>query len=128
MYNTPPCFPIYVVSKVLDWIVSQGGLEAVEKVNEEKAKLLYDFFDKSDYWVTVADKACRSTMNVPFKCKNADVTQDEVAKFLSARGLVNLKGHRMIPNSFRASIYTSFPIEGVKALIEGLKAFEASKK
>lgn len=128
MYNTPPCFPIYVVSKVLDWIEKEGGLEAIEKRNNEKAKILYDFFDSSKFWVTVADKACRSTMNIPFKCARADITQDEVAKFLAARKLMTLKGHRMIPNSFRASIYTSFPVEGVRALVEGLKAFEASKQ
>eukprot|EP00767_Chilomastix_cuspidata_P005924 gnl/Chilomastix_cuspidata/62.p2 GENE.gnl/Chilomastix_cuspidata/62~~gnl/Chilomastix_cuspidata/62.p2 ORF type:complete len:385 (+),score=180.42 gnl/Chilomastix_cuspidata/62:62-1156(+) len=128
MYNTPPCFPIYMCNLVFEWMQGLGGLDEIQRRNEEKAALLYSFLDASPFWTTTAALECRSTMNIPFACTDKSVKQADVLAFLAERGLVTLAGHRSIPNSFRASIYSAFPLEGVRALVDGLKAFEASRK
>ncbi len=122
LYNTPPTYAIYTLKLVLEWIKEQGGIAAVQKVNEEKAKILYDFLDSSKMFKGTVAKEDRSLMNVPF------VTGDEEldAKFVkeaTAAGLVNLKGHRTV-GGMRASIYNAMPVEGVVALVDFMKKFE----
>ncbi|MBR4724013.1 MAG: 3-phosphoserine/phosphohydroxythreonine transaminase [Clostridia bacterium] len=126
LYNTPPTYSIYVMKLVLEWIKKQGGVSAVQKVNEEKAKILYDFLDNSKMFRGTVAKEDRSLMNIPF------VTDDEElnAKFIKEAkeaGFVNLKGHRTV-GGMRASIYNAMPIEGVKALVEFMAKFEAENK
>lgn len=123
MYNTPPAYGIYVCGKVFKWLKKMGGLEVMKKRNEEKAKVLYDFLDSSKLFKGTVRKEDRSLMNVPF------VTGDEEldAKFVKeakAAGLENLKGHRSV-GGMRASIYNAMPKEGVEALVEFMKKFEA---
>ena len=123
LYNTPPCYGIYICGKVFKWIKKMGGLEAMKKFNEEKAAVLYDFLDESKMFKGTVAKEDRSLMNVPF------VTGDEEldAKFVkeaTEAGFVNLKGHRTV-GGMRASIYNAMPIEGVKKLVEFMKEFEA---
>jgi len=126
MYNTPPTYGIYVMKLVLEWIKEQGGVAAVQKVNEAKAKLLYDFLDSSEMFRGTVVPEDRSLMNIPF------VTGDEEldTKFVKAAkeaGFVNLKGHRTV-GGMRASIYNAMPIEGVQALVDFMKKFEAENK
>ena len=123
MYNTPPAYGIYVCGKVFKWLKKMGGLEVMKKRNEEKAKVLYDFLDSSKLFKGTVRKEDRSLMNVPF------VTGDEEldAKFVKeakAAGFENLKGHRSV-GGMRASIYNAMPKEGVEALVEFMKKFEA---
>ena len=126
LYNTPPCFPIYVAMLVFRWIKSLGGVKAIQKINEEKAGMLYDFIDNSNFFKNKVNKKDRSLMNVPFVTPNEELD----AKFISEaskNGLVSLKGHRLA-GGMRASIYNAMPIEGVKALIEFMKKFEMENK
>ena len=123
LYNTPPCYAIYIAGLTFKWIKKMGGLEAMKELNEKKAKLLYDFLDSSKLFKGTVVPEDRSLMNVPF------VTGDEEldAKFVkesTAAGLVNLKGHRSV-GAMRASIYNAMPYEGVVALVEFMKKFEA---
>ena len=122
LYNTPPTYAIYIFKLVLEWIKEQGGIAAVQKVNEEKAKILYDFLDSSKLFKGTVVKEDRSLMNVPFVTGDADLDAKFV-KEATAAGLVNLKGHRTV-GGMRASIYNAMPIEGVKALVEFMKKFE----
>ena len=122
LYNTPPTYAIYIFKLVLEWIKEQGGIAAVKKVNEEKAKILYDFLDSSKLFKGTVVKEDRSLMNVPFVTGDADLDAKFV-KEATAAGLVNLKGHRTV-GGMRASIYNAMPIEGVKALVEFMKKFE----
>lgn len=122
MYNTPPCYNIYICGKVFKWIKSMGGLTAMKELNEKKAKILYDFLDSSRLFKGTVEPASRSLMNVPF------VTGDDEmnAKFIAeskAAGFVNLKGHRSV-GGMRASIYNAMPIEGVQKLVEFMDKFE----
>lgn len=126
LYNTPPCYGIYICGKVFKYLKSLGGLEAMKKKNEEKAALLYDAIDASELFTATARKCDRSIMNVPF------VTGDEEldAKFVKeakAAGIVNIKGHRSI-GGLRASIYNAMPKEGIEALVAFMKKFEAANK
>ena len=126
MYNTPPTYAIYTLKLVLEWVKEQGGVAALQKINEEKAKILYDFLDSSEMFKGTVVKEDRSLMNIPF------VTGEEEldAKFVKeskAAGFVNLKGHRTV-GGMRASIYNAMPIEGVRALVEFMKKFEAENK
>ena len=126
LYNTPPTYSIYIMKLVLEWIKEQGGVSAVQKVNEEKAKILYDFLDNSKMFRGTVEKEDRSLMNIPF------VTDDEElnAKFIKEAkeaGFVNLKGHRTV-GGMRASIYNAMPVEGVKALVEFMTKFENENK
>ena len=122
LYNTPPCFAIYVVGLVLQWLKGLGGLEAMERINREKAGMLYDAIDATDYYRGTAAPDSRSLMNVTFRLPNEDLEKKFVAE-ATAAGLDGLKGHRSV-GGLRASIYNAFPTEGVKALVDFMKEFE----
>ncbi len=126
MYNTPPTYAIYICKLVLDWVKKLGGVEAIEKMNVDKAAVLYDFLDSSEMFKGTVVKEDRSLMNVPF------ITGDEElnAKFIkeaSANGFVNLKGHRSV-GGMRASIYNAMPKAGVQALVDFMRKFESENK
>lgn len=127
MYNTPPCWPIYMCKLVLEWIKNDiGGLEKMEERNVRKAQLLYDFLDQSALFQGCAQKDSRSIMNVTFVTGDKDLD----AKFVKeseAAGFVNLKGHRSV-GGMRASIYNAMPEEGVQKLVEFMKKFELENK
>ncbi len=123
LYNTPPCYGIYICGKVFKWIKNMGGLEVMKQKNEAKAKILYDFLDQSEMFKgTVAEKD-RSLMNVPFVTGNEELDAKFV-KEAKAAGFENLKGHRSV-GGMRASIYNAMPQEGVEKLVEFMKKFEA---
>ena len=126
LYNTPPCYTIYICKLVLEWIKEQGGIEAVYQTNLKKAKILYDFLDSSEMFSSTVEKEDRSLMNVPFVTGNEELD----AKFVkesTAAGFVNLKGHRSV-GGMRASIYNAMPVEGVEKLVAFMKAFEEANK
>ena len=153
MYNTPPCYTIYVLGKVLHWIEKNGGAQGINKLNVEKANYLYDFLDGSDFYHATAENGSRSLMNVPFltkystaetaaaaKKEEADRTDaekaalakekeinDKFVKEAAAQGLVNLKGHRLV-GGMRASIYNAITLDGVKALVDFMKKFAEENK
>ena len=122
MYNTPPCYNIYVCGKVFKWLKKMGGLSAMKELNEKKAKILYDFLDESKLFKGTVEKKDRSLMNVPFVTGNEELDAKFV-KEAKAAGLENLKGHRSV-GGMRASIYNAMPIEGVQALVDFMKKFE----
>ena len=122
MYNTPPCYGIYICGKVFKWLKKMGGLEAMKKHNEEKAKILYDFLDDSKLFKGTVVKEDRSLMNVPFVTGNEELDAKFVKEAKEA-GFENIKGLRTV-GGMRASIYNAMPIEGVKALVEFMKKFE----
>lgn len=122
MYNTPPCYGIYMCGKVFKWIKGLGGLEAMKAHNEKKAAILYDFLDSSKMFKGTVRKEDRSLMNVPFVTGDADLDAKFV-KEAKAAGFENLKGHRTV-GGMRASIYNAMPIEGVEKLVEFMKTFE----
>ena len=122
MYNTPPTFAMYVAGLVFKWIQGQGGLAAMEKINVEKASLLYDCLDASSLYSCPTAIENRSRMNVPFTLKDAAL-DDAFLKGAKERGLLQLKGHRSV-GGMRASIYNAMPIEGVRALVDYLQHFE----
>ena len=121
MYNTPPCYCIYVAKLVYEWIDSLGGLEKMKEMNEKKAKVLYDYLDSQDYYIAPVQKDSRSLMNVTFVTGNADLDK-KFASEAAAAGLKNLKGHRSV-GGMRASIYNAMPYEGVVKLVEFMKKF-----
>ena len=121
MYNTPPCYCIYVAKLVYEWILGLGGLEEMKKLNEKKANLLYDYLDSQSYYVAPVKKDSRSMMNVTFVTGNADLDK-KFASEASAAGLKNLKGHRSV-GGMRASIYNAMPYEGVEKLVAFMKDF-----
>ncbi len=123
LYNTPPCYGIYICGKVFKWIKAMGGLSVMKQKNEEKAKILYDFLDESRMFKGTVEKKDRSLMNVPFVTGNADLDAKFV-KEAEAAGFVNLKGHRSV-GGMRASIYNAMPKEGVEKLVAFMKDFEA---
>lgn len=127
MYNTPPCYTIYIMGKVLSWIQDNGGAEGMKKRNQEKAKLFYDYLDGSSFYKSPVEKDSRSLMNIPFVTyeENEEKANALNKKFVSeaaSDGLVNLAGHRLV-GGMRASIYNAMPIEGVKALIAFMDKF-----
>ena len=122
LYNTPPCYGIYICGLVFKWVKSMGGLKAMKAHNEKKAKILYDFLDQSKMFRGTVEKKDRSLMNVPFVTGNEELDAKFV-KEATAAGFVNLKGHRSV-GGMRASIYNAMPIEGVEKLVEFMKAFE----
>jgi len=124
MFNTPPTFSIYIVAQVLKWLKGQGGVGAMEKLNREKAELLYNAIDATDYYRGHAEPASRSMMNVSFNLPTADLEKKFIAE-AAAIGLDGLKGHRSI-GGCRASIYNAFPREGVVKLVEFMKEFQAN--
>lgn len=126
LYNTPPCYGIYIAKLVFEWLKDLGGIPAIQAINEEKAALLYDFLDGSALFkATVAPKD-RSIMNIPFVLPNDELN----ASFISgaaAKGMINLKGHRSV-GGMRASIYNAMPREGVVALVDYMKDFETNNR
>lgn len=139
MYNTPPCYTIYVLGKVLHWIEANGGAEGMLKRNKEKADYLYNYLDNNEgnFYHATTEVGSRSLMNVPFLTKYSDHAADDEAaaakekeindkfvKSAAAAGLVNLKGHRLV-GGMRASIYNAMTLDGVKALVEFMKKFAA---
>ncbi len=122
LYNTPPCYTIYICKLVLEWIKSLGGLDAMKKHNEAKAKILYDFLDNSNMFRGTVVKEDRSLMNVPF-VTDSDELNAKFIKEAEAAGFINLKGHRSV-GGMRASIYNAMPIEGVEALVDFMDKFE----
>ena len=126
LYNTPPCYGIYICGKVFKWLKKMGGLEVMKEKNEEKAKILYDFLDQSEMFKGTVAPEDRSLMNVPFVTGDADLDAKFV-KEAKAAGFENLKGHRSV-GGMRASIYNAMPKEGVEKLVAFMKEFEAANK
>lgn len=122
LYNTPPCYGIYICGKVFKWIKKMGGLSAMKEHNEKKAKILYDFLDESKMFSGTVVKKDRSLMNVPFVTGDQELDAKFVGEAAKA-GFVNLKGHRSV-GGMRASIYNAMPVEGVYKLVEFMKNFE----
>ena len=122
LYNTPPCWAIYVMMLNLRRLKEMGGVKAIEEINRRKAKMLYDYIDSTPFYTNSVEKECRSIMNVPFVAPTDELN----AKFIKeaeAEGLVSLKGHKLV-GGMRASIYNAMPVEGVEALIDFMKRFE----
>ena len=126
MYNTPPCYAIYIAGLVYKWALANGGLEAMKERNEKKANILYDFLDNSTLFKATADKKCRSMMNVCFVTGDADLDK-KFCKEAAEAGFVNLKGHRSV-GGMRASIYNAMPYEGVEKLVKFMAKFEQENK
>lgn len=122
MFNTPPTFALYLAGLVFDWLVEQGGLEAMEARNRRKAEKLYSMIDNSDFYANPVDPPCRSLMNVPFTLANADLDKRFLTEAESA-GLLNLKGHRSV-GGMRASIYNAVGEDAVDALLAFMTDFE----
>ena len=125
MYNTPNCWAIYVCGKVFKYLKSLGGLEAMARINEDKAKVFYDFLDQSKMFTGTVRKQDRSLMNIPFVTESKELDAEVVA-YTKAHGFENLKGHKSV-GGLRASIYNAMPKEGVEALVECLKKFETER-
>jgi len=123
MYNTPPTYALYIAGLVFQWLKKMGGLGRMEKVNLLKAGLIYEFLDASRFFSSPVAKDDRSIMNIPFRLRD-DALDEEFLKQAKARGLVQLKGHRSV-GGMRASIYNAMPVEGVKALVQFMREFEA---
>ncbi len=126
MYNTPPCYNIYICKLVLEWIKNMGGISVMQQLNEEKAKLFYDYLDSSSLFKGTVEAKDRSLMNIPFVTGNEELDAKFVSESKKA-GFVNLKGHRSV-GGMRASIYNAMPKEGVVALIDFMKKFESENK
>ena len=130
MYNTPPCYGIYIISLVLEWLKGLGGVEAVAKLNREKADLFYSCLETSRHFVSPVEKSSRSLMNIPFVPRETDADkraaiEERFVKAAAAENLLNLAGHRLV-GGMRASIYNAMPIEGIKALVAFINKFEKS--
>jgi phosphoserine aminotransferase len=122
LYNTPPTFAWYVCALMFKWLLAQGGVDAIEKRNIEKAKILYDAIDQSDFYNNPVDVNCRSRMNVPFLLADPSLEKTFITES-EAAGLQQLAGHRSV-GGMRASIYNAMPVEGVQALVSFMKDFE----
>ncbi|MFC1671029.1 3-phosphoserine/phosphohydroxythreonine transaminase [Spirochaetota bacterium] len=126
MFNTPPTYSIYFAKLVFEHIKANGGIEAMEKTNREKANLLYDFLDNSGLFNATVEPKDRSLMNIPFITGNEDLDKKFIAQ-AADKGLVTLGGHRSV-GGMRASIYNAMPVEGVKKLVQCMKDFENENK
>ncbi|WP_186575853.1 3-phosphoserine/phosphohydroxythreonine transaminase [Aquibacillus kalidii] len=126
LYNTPPTFGIYMAKLVFEWIKELGGIKEMERLNREKAQILYNYIDASELFASPVEKGSRSIMNIPFIIPNRDLDAVFVKEAKEA-GLETLKGHRSV-GGMRASIYNAMPLEGVKALVKFMKDFEAKHK
>lgn len=126
LYNTPPCSGIYMAMLMFRWLKKMGGVAEMQKINEYKAGLLYDFIDNSSFYTNNVVAKDRSLMNVPFVTPSEELN-DLFVKEAAKNGLVSIKGHRLV-GGMRASIYNSMPVDGVKALIEFMKKFETENK
>jgi phosphoserine aminotransferase len=122
MVNTPATYSIYIAGLVFEWLKGEGGIAAIERRNIAKAKLIYDYLDRSEFYVSAVRKEDRSRMNVPFKLRDPSL-DDAFLKGAKERGMVQLKGHRSV-GGMRASIYNAMPIEGVQTLVEYMGEFE----
>ena len=122
MHNTPPTYAIYMAKLCLEWLEEKGGVAGIQKINEAKAKMMYDFLDESAMFRGLAEKKDRSLMNIPFTTGDDDLDKRFV-KEAAEEKLVNLSGHRLV-GGLRASIYNAMPAEGVKALVEFMQKFE----
>jgi phosphoserine aminotransferase len=132
MYNTPPCYGIYIIGLVLEWLKGLGGVEAMGKLNREKADLFYSYLESSKLFYSPVEKPFRSLMNIPFISRAEDPAkrselESRFVKEAAAAGLVNLAGHRLV-GGMRASMYNAMPIEGVKALIQFMEKFGQSAR
>ena len=125
LYNTPPCYGIYICGKVFQWLKRKGGLKVMKEENEKKAALLYDFLDHSQMFHGTVRKEDRSLMNVPFVTGDKDLDALFIREAGEA-GLENLKGHRTV-GGMRASIYNAMPLEGVEKLVQFMKEFEEAR-
>lgn len=124
LFNTPPVLPIYTVMQTLRWLKGLGGVNEMEKINQQKAKLLYDYIDQSRMFVGTVEKDSRSLMNVCFVMKPQYTDKEEAfLEFAKSKGMIGIKGHRSV-GGFRASLYNALPIESVKALIDCMEEFE----
>ncbi len=121
MYNTPPCYPIYIAGLVFKWLLGNGGLEAMKEYNVKKAAVLYSYLDSQSYYVAPVEKDSRSMMNVTFVTGDPDLDKKFASEAAKA-GLKNIKGHRSV-GGMRASIYNAMPIEGVEKLVDFMKKF-----
>jgi phosphoserine aminotransferase len=126
LFNTPPCFAIYIVKLVMEWIDARGGLEAIEARNNEKAKILYDAIDNLEIYKGTAEVKDRSTMNVTFRIYPEEL-EGKFIKEAEEQGLIGLKGHRSV-GGCRASIYNAMPLEGVKTLVRFMEKFAQKNK
>ena len=122
LYNTPPCFSIYMATLVLRWLKKLGGVKEMNAINVYKAGLLYDFIDNSPFYTNRVEREYRSIMNIPFVTPSAEL-DEKFVKEAAQCGLVSLKGHRLV-GGMRASVYNAMPVEGVQALIAFMKKFE----
>jgi phosphoserine aminotransferase len=122
MYNTPPCFGIYLMGLVMKWALSQGGLDALDAANQRKAAKLYAEIDRSGFYRGTAEKNSRSRMNITFRLPSEEL-EGKFVKESTAAGLDGLKGHRSV-GGMRASIYNAFPEEGVDTLVSFMQEFE----
>ncbi|MBC7766045.1 MAG: 3-phosphoserine/phosphohydroxythreonine transaminase [Hyphomonadaceae bacterium] len=122
MFNTPPTYSIYIVKLVLEWLKELGGIAAIEKINIDKANILYDYLDQSKMFRGTVEKEFRSLMNIPFVCPSEELDAKFV-KEATANGFVNLKGHRSV-GGMRASIYNAMPVIGVQKLVDFMRQFE----
>jgi phosphoserine aminotransferase len=122
LYNTPPCYSIYIIGLVLKWLKKNGGLAKMHEVNLQKAKVLYDRLDKNDFYRGTVDKDSRSLMNIPFRLKN-EALEETFIKEAKAAGMIGLKGHRSV-GGIRASFYNAVPMESAKALVAFMDEFE----
>ena len=128
MFNTPPVFSIYVMNETLRWLKEQGGVEAIQKINQKKAELLYGEIDRNSMFRGTAAAEDRSVMNVCFvMAEGKEDLQDEFMAFAKSKGMTGIKGHRSV-GGFRASIYNACPIESVQALVDCMKEFEELHK
>lgn len=126
LYNTPPTYGIYFAGLVFKWLKEKGGVEAMQKINEEKCKILYDYLDESDFFKGTVVPEDRSLMNAPFVLPTAELDKQFI-KEATAAGFVNLAGHRTV-GGMRASMYNAMPTEGVVKLVEFMKDFEVKNK
>ncbi len=126
LFNTPPCFAIYIVKLVMEWIEDNGGLEAIEARNNEKAKLLYDAIDNLTLYKGTAEVKDRSKMNVTFRITPEEL-EDKFIKEAEGYGLIGLKGHRSV-GGCRASIYNAMPVQGIQELVRFMEKFEKENK
>ena len=124
-YNTPPVFGIYVLGRVIRWLLDRGGLEATAAVNQAKARLVYDAIDASGFFRGTAREDSRSLMNVTYRAPSVELEADFVSE-AEAQGLSGLKGHRSV-GGMRASLYNAFPEAGCDALVQFMKDFEARR-
>lgn len=126
MINTPPCWCIYMLGLMLDWLESQGGVNGMERIKREKAALVYDHLDNSRLFIPHAQSDSRSDMNITFRTASAELDAEFVSS-AAAKGLINLKGHK-VAGGMRASLYNAMPMEGVQALLGHMKDFEVKHR